>query len=98
MVKDSGIITSVDVETGKPTKTARAPRGRGKYYASLVAGDGKVYLCSELGVMTVLKAGPKWQVLSSHDFSERVMATPVVDEGRMFIRTDEALYCFEKKS
>ena len=98
MVRDSGIISSVDAETGKLTKTARAPVGRGNYYASLVAGDGKVYLCSERGVVTVLKAGPKWQVLSSHDLAERIMATPVVEEGKLFVRTDEALYCFEKKS
>ena len=96
MVRDSGIITSLDVATGKRTKTQRAPLGRGNYYASLVAGDGKVYLCSERGVITVLKAGPKWQVLSSHDFAERIMATPVVVNGRMFLRTDDALYCIEK--
>lgn len=96
MVKDSGIITSLDAETGKRTKTDRAPVGRGNYYASLFAGDGKVYVCSERGVVTVLKAGPRWQVLSSHDFSERIMATPAVADGKMFVRTDAALYCFEK--
>ena len=96
MVKDSGIITSLDAETGRLLKTARAPLGRGNYYASLVAGDGKVYLCSERGVITVLRAGGSWQVLSSHDLKERIMATSVVVDGKMFIRTDEALYCFEK--
>jgi outer membrane protein assembly factor BamB len=96
MVKDGGIITSLDAETGESLRTARAPAGRGNYYASLVAGDGKVYLCSERGVVTVLEAGRKWQILSSHDFGERIMATPVVADGKMFIRSDEALYCFSK--
>ncbi len=96
MVKDSGIITSLDATDGRILKQGRA-RGSGNYYASLVAGDGKVYLASERGVLTVLKAGRKWEILSSHDFGERIMATPMVSDGQMFIRTDEALYCFESK-
>lgn len=97
MVKDSGIVTSLDVETGELLKTARAPKGRGNYYASLVAGDGKVYLSSERGVITVLEAKPEWEVLASHDFGERIVATPVIADGNFYLRTDEALYCFRKK-
>lgn len=96
MVKDSGIITSLDASDGTLLLQGRAS-GRGNYYASLVAGDGKVYLASESGVITVLKAGRQWDVLSSHDFGERIMSTPVVSGGQFFIRTDEALYCFVKK-
>ena len=29
-----------------------------------------------------------------HDFGERMMATPVIDGGKMYIRTDEGLYAF----
>jgi outer membrane protein assembly factor BamB len=96
MVKDSGIITALDASDGKMLKQGRA-RGPGNYYASLCAGDGKVYLCSERGVITVLKAGRQWEILSSYDFGERIMATPVAAGRQLFIRTDEALYCFAKK-
>jgi outer membrane protein assembly factor BamB len=96
MVKGSGIITSIDASDGTLLMQGRAS-GRGNYYASLVAGDGKVYLASESGVITVLKAGRQWDVLSSHDLGERIMATPVVAGGQLLIRTDEALYCFAKK-
>ena len=96
MVKDPGIITSLDAETGAVLKQGRA-RGRGKIYASLVAGDGKVYVCGERGTVTVLRAGKEWDVLSSHDFDERIMATPVIAGGRFYLRTEEALYCFRKK-
>jgi outer membrane protein assembly factor BamB len=96
MVKNGGIITSLDASDGKLLKQGRA-RGPGNYYASLVAGDGKVYLVSERGVVTVLRAGRQWDILSSHDFGERVMATPVAAGGQLFIRTDEALYCFSKR-
>lgn len=97
MVKDSGIVTSLDIANGKLLAQGRA-EGRGNYYASLVAGDGKVYLASERGVITVLKSGAEAKTLSSHDFGERIMATPVIADGVMFIRTDEALYSFKKAS
>ena len=93
MIKDSGIITSLDAATGELLKQGRA-EGRGNYYASIVAGDGKVYLISEGGVVTVLKAGRDWSILASTDFKERIMATPVVSDGIMLIRTDAALYAF----
>jgi outer membrane protein assembly factor BamB len=93
MVKDSGIITSLDAATGELLKQGRAT-GRGNYYASLLAGDGKVYLISESGVITILKAGRDWSVLNSFDFKERIMATPVVADGQMLIRTDTAVYAY----
>ena len=95
MVKDSGIVTVIDVATGQILHQGRS-EGRGNYYSSLVAGDGKVFMASESGVMTILKAGKEWKILSSHDFGERMMATPVISNGAMFIRTDEALYSFVK--
>lgn len=95
MVKDSGIVTLLDITNGEMLQQFRA-EGRGNYYASLVAGDGKVYLTSESGVMTVLRSGREGEILSSHDFGERIMATPVIADGKMYIRTEEALYCYSK--
>ena len=101
MVKDGGILTSLDVETGEIRKRGRL-RGPGNYYASLVAGDGKVFAVSERGVVTILtaglKAGGDWEVTGSHDFKERVMATPVLRHGRIYLRTNTAVYCFADPS
>ncbi len=93
MLKDGGIITSLDASTGEILKQARAIGG-GNYYASIVAGDGKVYLISEGGVVTILKAGRDWNILGSFDFKERILATPVIADGLMLIRTEVALYAF----
>ena len=93
MVKDGGIITSLDAATGEILKQGRAIGG-GNYYASIVAGDGKVYLISEGGGVTILKAGRDWSILGSYDFQERILATPVIADGLMLIRTDAALYAF----
>ena len=88
-------MTLLDINNGQMLQQLRAA-GRGNYYASLVAGDGKVYLISESGVMTVLESGPEGKILSSYDFGERVMATPVIADGIFYIRTDAALYSFTK--
>jgi len=36
------------------------------------------------------------QIISSHDFRERIAATPVIADGRIYVRTEKALYCFAK--
>lgn len=96
MVKDGGIFTSLDLETGKVFKQGRV-RGRGNYYASPIAGDGKIYLASERGVVTVLTADAQWMVRSSFDFGERIAATPVIHDGAIYLRTEEALYRIQQQ-
>lgn len=96
LVKDGGIVTSFDTTSGKVGRQARA-RGPGNYYASPVAGDGKILLVSERGVITVVRADRQWDVVSSHDLGERTVATPALADGRVYLRTEKALYCFQKK-
>jgi outer membrane protein assembly factor BamB len=91
--KDGGIVTTLDPKTGKPQKTARTP-ATGDYYASLVAGDGKVFLASEEGKLTVLSAQAQWKVLSSTALEEAIYATPAIADGRLYVRTVGHLYCF----
>jgi len=42
----------------------------------------------------VLKAAGDWQVLGVNDLGEDVHATPALSEGRIYIRTQAAMYCF----
>jgi outer membrane protein assembly factor BamB len=93
MVKDGGIVTKLDAASGRMLQEERAG-GIGGYYASPVAGDGKVYFASEQGVVTVIANQPEWKVISSHAFKEKIYATPVIDRNRIYIRTEQALYCF----
>ena len=93
LVKDGGIVTVLDAADGKLVTQARA-RGAGNYYASPVAGDGKIYLSSEGGSITVFRPGKRLDVISSHDFGELIAATPVIADGRIYVRTAKALYCF----
>ncbi len=96
MVKDGGILTSLDAASGQVLKQGRL-KGRGNYYASPVVGDGKLYFASEQGVVTVVSAEGNWQILGSRDFGETIYATPVLQDGHIYLRTSAALYCFEAR-
>lgn len=95
-VKDGGILTCIDAKTGKPTKTARLPK-TGAYYASPVAGDGKVYFLNQDGELSVVSAEGAWKVLHSTAFDEAGYATPALVDGRIYLRTSGHLYCFGAK-
>ena len=88
MANGGGIVTAVDAETGD---RVWQDRSGGVYSASPLAGDGKVYLFSETGETVVLKAGRTLNVLHRNDVGERVVSSPAVSDGRIFIRTDESL-------
>jgi outer membrane protein assembly factor BamB len=93
LIKDGGILTAIDARSGKVAKTGRV-KAASSYYASPAAGDGKIYLAGERGGITVLKAGPAWEQLSSLELDERIVASPVIDGGRIYVRSEAALYCF----
>ena len=94
MVKTGGIITSLDPETGRILKVGRSPSALGEYYASPVAADGKVFLANTEGKITVLKAGAEWEVLAVNEMGDEISATPALSDGRVYVRTRGALYCF----
>ena len=94
MVKNGGIITALDPVTGKLLKQGRSPNALGEYYASPVAADGKVFLASTEGKLTVLKAGAEWEVLAVNDMGDEIGATPALVNGRIYVRTHGTMYCF----
>jgi outer membrane protein assembly factor BamB len=95
-VKDGGIVTSLDVATGKPVKQGRLPASN-EYYASPVAGDGKVYYLNDEGKLTVTTAVGEWEVVHTAEFGEPAYATPALVDGRIYLRTAGNLYCFETR-
>ena len=96
-VKDGGIISSYDAMTGKPNYQQERLDAIGNYYASPVAADGRIYVASLNGRMTVLEAGGEMpKVLHRADFGERISATPALVGQALYVRTATALYAFGK--
>ncbi len=96
-VRDGGIISCLDAETGKLIYRERlgAP---GAYFSSPVAGDGKVYVASLRGVVTVIDGGDKFQVVEHNDLKEPIAATPALVDGVIYVRTDKHLFAFGRPS
>ena len=93
MVKDGGIFTSLDAKTGEILKQGRLEGAIGTYYSSPVLADGKIYVGSEPGKVTVLKPGAQWEVLATNDMGEEIYATPAFAGDRMYLRTRATIYC-----
>ena len=65
------------------------------YAASPVAANGHVYFASKQGVVSVLKAGDDFEIVSSVNLNELIYATPAIQENSIYIRTDSHLYGFQ---
>ena len=97
MINDGGIVTSFIPESGEVIKQSRLKGAVGKYYASPVAADGKIFMVSWLGKVSVLDAKGNLEVLAVNDLKEQCYATPAIADGRLYIRTQKTLYCFGKE-
>ena len=91
--KKGGIVSSLDAKTGEPIKEGRVS-AQGNYYSSPVAGDGKVYLINQRGDVSVISEKGQWQEIGRGKLREQTYATPAIVDGRIYVRTLEALYCF----
>ena len=96
LVKDGGIVTSLDQRTGEVLKQGRLREAMDRYFASPVAADGKVFMVSEPGVVSVLRHGKEWAVLAANKLDGECHATPVIMDDKLYVRTSGALYCFGK--
>jgi outer membrane protein assembly factor BamB len=93
-VEDNGWGNCLEAATGK--RVWRERMGA-RHQASLVAGDGKIYFTAETGVITVVRAGDKFEVLAKNDLGEPVVASPAIAGGRLFVRGAKHLFCIGAK-
>lgn len=90
----SGLVTILDPQDGNVVLRGRLRDGQDNYYASPVAGDGKVYFVGESGLVSIVRAGKELESLGVFDLGERCYATPAIDEGRLFVRSTKRLRCY----
>lgn len=93
LVKNGGIASCLDARSGELRYQERLRAG-GPRYASPVVGDGKIYAASARGVVTVYAVGDELRVLAQNDLKERIMATPALVDGKIYVRTERHLWVF----
>jgi outer membrane protein assembly factor BamB len=94
MLNDKGVLTTLNASTGQMLRQDRVRGVSENYYASPVAGDGKIFLASHPGVVAVLRAGGQQELLTANKLDEEIYATPAIADGKLYVRTVSALYCF----
>jgi len=97
VVDDRGIMWCLDAKTGQaiwgPQRIKSAT-----YSSSPVLADDKLYVTNEEGLTTVLKAGPKFEVLAENHLNDYTLSSPAVSDGQIFMRTAQFLYCIGKRA
>jgi outer membrane protein assembly factor BamB len=93
LVKSGGFASCVGAGKGESLWSKQRIDNPGRYLASPVCGDGKIYVTGENGVIVVLADGPELKVLAKNDMRETCIATPAIADGRLFIRTRTRLFC-----
>jgi outer membrane protein assembly factor BamB len=87
----------LDAKTGKEHYAQQRIKPAA-YSSSPVLADGKIYVTSEEGLTTVVKAGPQFEVLAENTLDEYCLSSPAISDGQIFIRTSGHLYCIGKRA
>ena len=97
VVDDKGVMWCLEAKTGQ---TIWGPQRikNGTYSSSPVLADGKIYITDEDGMTTVVKAGPKFEVLAENNLNDYCLSSPAISDGQLFMRTAQYLYCIGKRS
>ncbi len=95
VVGDRGILWCLNAKTGEQIWGDQRIRN-GTYSSSPVLADGKIYITNEDGVTTVIRAGPKFEVLAENDLAGYTLSSPAVSDGHIFLRTAQFLYSIGK--
>lgn len=93
MIKTGGIISCFQAESGKLLYREKLG-GSGMYFASAIAANGRIYIASLKGIVTVFEAGTEPKILAQIDLDDKIMATPAVVDNKLYIRTAGSLYAF----
>ncbi len=94
LMRNSGILSAFDLETGALLKEGRLRDAVDEYFASPVAADGKVLVNSRSCQLTWIEAGRDWQILQTSALGEECFATPALAHDGIFVRTSGHLYRF----
>ena len=94
VVSDNGIVSCFTAKDGRRLWMERLGGG---HSASIVSADGLVYCVSDKGITTVLRSGPKFDVISRNDIAEQVSSSPAISNGQIFLRSDKHLFCIGSK-
>jgi outer membrane protein assembly factor BamB len=97
VVNDRGIMWCLEAKTGKEVYGKQRLRPS-TYSGSFVLADGKLYITNEDGLTSVVRAGPKFEILAENNFDDYTLSSPAVSDGQIFIRTTGWLWAIGQRA
>jgi hypothetical protein len=95
-VLKGSILMCAELETGALDWHLRLDCGSS--YASPVAGNDHVYLADENGVLQSIRlGGKKGEVASRIELEEKILCTPALANGALYVRSDKHLWKFAER-
>jgi outer membrane protein assembly factor BamB len=93
IISDAGIASCLDAKTGKVRWTHRIG---GKFSASPIVAEERVYVLSESAETTIFRATPeRYLEIARNKLDEQALASPAVIDRALLIRTAGTLYRIE---
>src|SRR5262249_40600767 len=86
LLRHRGEVVCLDPKTGASIWAESLPRGTASFYASPVVANGLLYAAREDGVVFTARVGEHFELLSECPMGERIVASPAVADGRLFLR------------
>jgi outer membrane protein assembly factor BamB len=90
LLSDDGFVSCVDASSGETLGKFRAG---GRYAASPVYAQGRIYCFSREGRTVVLRANRDLTLLAENQLDGPVFASPALLGSAIYVRTDSHLYC-----
>jgi outer membrane protein assembly factor BamB len=90
VVTDGGVASCFDADSGDRQWMERIGT---HYSSSLVSAGGLVYFSSDDGTTTIIRPGPKLDVVAENKLGEFCYASPAISNGQIFFRGEQHLYC-----
>jgi len=91
---EESFVTCIEAATGQVVWTERIG---GKYAASPIYTNGRLYFFSQEGATTVLKPGRRFEALATNTLASGFMASPAASGKAFFLRTKTDLYRIESR-
>ncbi len=96
---DRGFFAAFDARSGKPIYERKRLRNGRAFTSSPWASNGKIFCLNEYGETFVIKAGADYELshINKLESEQLCMATPAIVDGKILLRTGDALYCIGKR-
>ena len=94
---DTGMLSCFKAVSGEPLYQQKRLPVADSYKASPVGADGKLYLASEGGVVTVVRMGDQFEVLAANSLEDQMfVASPVIAEGELYLRSKTHVFAIRE--